>query len=88
MHYDPVTPVDNIFNNIEDLLDYGDMVNCPYPNPQAISKANNILNKTEMFWEPIKSWNCLPPIQKTWIAFKSHFWEAHLELTNTGELTL
>ena len=25
MHYDPVTPVENIFNKIEDLLEYGYM---------------------------------------------------------------
>ena len=25
VHYEPVTPVENIFNNIEDLLKYGDI---------------------------------------------------------------
>ena len=49
MHYDPVTPVDNIFNNIEDLLKYGDMENLPYSHPQEISKAYNILNKNGNF---------------------------------------
>ena len=29
MHYDLVTPVDNIFNNIEDLLEYRDMETVP-----------------------------------------------------------
>ena len=43
MKYGPVTPVDNIFKNIRDLLEYGDMANCPYSHPQAISKAYNIL---------------------------------------------
>ena len=73
MHYDPVTPLYNIFNKIENLLEYGDMENCPYHHPQAISKAYNIINKTGKFRESIKSWNCLPPIQKTWIAFKTLF---------------
>ena len=49
MHYDPVTPFNNILNNIEDLLKYRDMENCPYSQPQAISKAYNILNKTGKF---------------------------------------
>ena len=49
MHYDPVTPIGNIFDNIEDLLEYGDMSNCPYSHPQEISKACNILNKTGNF---------------------------------------
>lgn len=39
MQYDPVTPVDNIFNKAEDFFEYGDMENCPYYHPQAISKA-------------------------------------------------
>ena len=88
MNYDPVTPVKKNFKNIEDLLEYGDVEKCPYSQPQAISKAYNILNKTGKFRESIKSWNRLPPIQKTWIAFKTNFQDSHLELTETGELTL
>ena len=83
MHYDPVNPVENIFNNIEDLLEYGDMVNCPYSHPQEISKAYNILNKTNKFLESIKYWNRLSQTRKTWIAFKTNFREAHIELTKT-----
>ena len=88
MHYDPVTPVDNIFNNIEDLLEYGVMENFPYSHPQEISKAHNILNKTGNFRDSIKSWNRLPPIQKTWIVFKTHSREGHIEVNDTRELTL
>ena len=49
IHYDTVTPVDNIFNKIKDLLKYGYRGNCPYSHPQSISKAYNILNKTIKF---------------------------------------
>ena len=65
MYYYPVTPVKHIFNKVEDLVEYVDMAACPYSHPQAISKAYNILNKTGKFRESIKSWNRLPPIQKT-----------------------
>jgi hypothetical protein len=88
MHYDPVTPVDNIFNKIEDLLEYGDLAHCPFSQPQAIAKAYNLINRTGKFRESIKAWNRLPNVQKTWINFKTHFREAHLELTETGELTM
>ena len=88
MHYEPVTPVNNILKNIEDLLEYEDMEKCPYSHPEAISKSYSILKNTRKFRYSIKSWNRLPPIQKTWIAFKTHFCEAHLELIETGELTL
>ena len=39
MHYYPVTLSDNIFNNIEELLKYGDMEKSSYSHPQAISRA-------------------------------------------------
>ena len=84
MNYDPITPVGNIFNKIEDPLEYGDMEKFPHSHPQNISKAYNILNKSGKFSESIKSWNRPPPIQKTWIALKTHFTEAHQELTKTG----
>ena len=84
MHYDPVTPANNIFKNVRDLIKYGDMENCPYSHPQDISKAYNILNKTGKLLESIKAWNCLPPVHKPWIAFKTHFCETQIEITNTG----
>ena len=64
MHCDPATLFDNIFNKFEYHLKYRDMANCPYLHPQAISKAYNNMNKTGKFLEYIKSWNCLPLIQK------------------------
>ena len=88
MHYYPVTPVNKKFNRVEDLLKYGDMANFPFSRPQAISKAYNIINKTVKLLESINYWNCLAPINKTWIAFKKFFCENHQELTKTGELTL
>ena len=88
MHYDPVTPVDNMFDKIEDLLEYGELAHCPFSDNQAIAIAYNIINKTGKFRESVKAWNRLTLIQKTWIAFKQHFRDAHKDLQETGELTL
>ena len=63
MQYDPVTPVD-FSNKVEDLLKFRYKENFPYSHPQAISNAYNIINKTGKFQDYIKSWNCLPLIQK------------------------
>ena len=52
MHYDPVTLVNNIFNKIEDLLEYEDMENCHYSHPQEIFNAYDIFNSTEKFESP------------------------------------
>ena len=46
MVYDPVTPVDFIFKIIEDMLEYGDLANCPFTQPQAIAKAYSIRENT------------------------------------------
>ena len=73
IHYDPVNPVDNIFNKIENLPKHRDMVGCPYSHPQAIYKAYNILNKTGNFRDSINFWNGLPLIHKMWTAFKNNF---------------
>ena len=52
--YDPTTPIDTIFNAIEDLAEYADMANNEYSENQLISKAYNIINHTRVFRESIK----------------------------------
>jgi hypothetical protein len=86
--YDPVTPVDVVFNKVEDLVEYGEMAQCDFTMPQTINIAYAILNRTTKFRESIKAWNRRPALQKTWIAFKIHFREAHTELQETGELSM
>jgi hypothetical protein len=86
--YDPVTPVDVAFNQVEDLVEYGEMAGCEFTMHQTVNIAYSILNRTMKFHESIKMWNRLPALQQTWIAFKIHFRQAHTELQETGELTM
>jgi hypothetical protein len=86
--YDPSTPVDVVFNQVEDLVEYGEMANCTFTMNQTVNIAYAILNCTTKFKESIKTWNRLPALQRTWIAFKIHFRTAHNELQETGELTM
>jgi hypothetical protein len=79
--------VDVVFNQVEDLVEYGEMANYTYTMAQTISIAYSILNRTTKFSKSIKTWNHLPALQETWIAFKIHF-RAHNELQETGELTM
>ena len=90
MTYDPCTPVDNVFNKVEDMMEYGELAQLDYTERQAVAKAYNILLKTGKFGESIRAWTRLPqdPSARNWINFKDHFRSAHLELTETGELTL
>ena len=88
MTYDPVNPIEQVFNRIEDLLDYGEIARNAYTQIQVIAKAYNILNKTGVFKEYIKTWKRRPTVEKTWINFKTHFRQAHDELQETEDLTL
>ncbi len=46
--FDPLTPVENVFNKVEDLMDYGELAKIPYlQQHQIIFKACNIFNETE-----------------------------------------
>ena len=88
-HYDPVTPIDIVYNKVEDLIEYGELARNPFSQLQTITKAYNIINKTGTFKDGIKAWNRIAdPNLKTWIAFKIHFRTAHDELAETGDLTL
>ena len=88
MTYDPVNPIEQVFNRIEDLVDYGEIASNAYTQNQAISKAYNILNKTGVFKEYIKTWKRRPAVEHTWINFKEHFRQGHDELQETDDLTL
>jgi hypothetical protein len=86
--YDPITPINVVFNAIEDLIEHSEMARCTHTMTQTINIACSILNRTTKFRESIKIWNRLPALHKTWIALKLHFREAHDELQETGELTM
>ena len=88
MTYDPVNPIEQFFNRIEDLVDYGELACNTYTQIQAISKAYNILNKTGVFKDYIKTWKRRPAVEHIWINFKEHFRQGHDELQETDDLTL
>ena len=85
---DVTLPIEIVFNKIEDLLDYGDIAQTPYTQLQAVNKGYNIINKTGIYADYIKTWLRRPPNQRTWMNFKTHFQQAFDELNETGQLTL
>ena len=86
--FDPLTPVENVYNKIEDLMDYGELAAIPYSQHQIIVKAYNIFNSCGVFRDYIKLWNRRPAHEHTWVNFKQHFRDAQKELEETNELTL
>lgn len=88
MQYDPEILIDTVFNQVKELLEYGELCRYLYTQIQTTNIACNIINKTRKFQDYIKTWNWLNPIQQIWINFKTHFCTAHHELKETGELTM
>ncbi len=70
--FDPLTPVENVFNKVEDLMDNGELAKIPYSQHQIIVKAYNIFNACGVFKDYIKSWNRCPANEHTWVNFKNH----------------
>lgn len=71
--YDPLTPIDTLFKEIEDLVDLSGRAHVPMTPAQAVSIGYIILWKTGVLKDSLKIWNQLPAPDKTWIRFKTEF---------------
>ena len=76
IEYDPTTPIDNLFKEIDDLVDLSGRANIPMTPEQSITIAYVILWRTQVLKEYLKTWNSKAPADKTWDAFKTHFRDA------------
>ena len=76
MQYDPQTPIDTFFNQVKNILEYGELDISPYTHIHKNNISYIIINRTRKFQDAIKTWNRMNPIQQNWINFKPIF--AHL----------
>ena len=53
MTYIPRMPIDNVFNAVEDLVEFADLGCLPMTETQTIARAYIIINKTSRFKEAI-----------------------------------
>ena len=87
MTYDPLTPIDHVFTAVQELTDMAAMAGVPFSIPQTINMAYRVINNTRKFGNYINKWNRKPPMEKSWMAFKTFFRQAHEELKETTDLT-
>ena len=85
--YDLMTPLDNVFNAVENLMDFAVAAGIPYSNKQIVTFAYMILLKTGKFGSYIRDWNKKPFNNQTWMNFKTHFRNGLNELMDTTDLT-
>ena len=67
--WDPNTPIDTLFQDIEDLVDLSGRAGVPMTPAQLITTAYVILWKTNVLQDYLKTWNAKADADKTWDKF-------------------
>ena len=78
--WDANTPIEMLFDQIEDAQDFAAAAGQPYSNNQLLTTAYNLVYATGLFFDDCKAWNRLPANQKTMENFKTTFQQAQCEL--------
>ncbi len=74
--YDPSEPIETLYSQLEDAMDYANAGDNAYTANQIVSNAYTLVFNTGMFPEACRDWRKLPAIDKTWTTFKIDFAEA------------
>jgi len=77
--YDVNLPIETLFRQIENAIDYASAGNTPYSPAQVLAIAYQIAFQTGIFADDCREWKRLQPEDKTWPQFKIVFTRAHQE---------
>ena len=77
--YDVNLPIETLFRQIENAIDYASAGNTPYTPAQVLTIAYQILFQTAIFADDCRDWKRQPEAYKTWPQFKIDFTRAHQE---------
>ena len=69
--YDGSTDLEAYFNGIKDCLFMADKAVQPYSVGQILTAASSAIIQSQRFPLAMREWHKLPPIARTWAAFKS-----------------
>ena len=78
--WDANSPIEMLFNQIEDAQDFASAARQPYSNNQLLTMAYNLVYTMGLFFDDCKAWNHLPAHQKTMDNFKTTFQQAQHKL--------
>ena len=71
--WDANSPIEMLFNQIEEVQDFASATGQPYTNNQLLTTAYNLVYAMGLFFDNCKAWNRLPGNQKTMENFKRTF---------------
>ena len=75
--YDSTTPIENLFSQIDESIEYADNGNSPFTNIQVVTNAYILVFNTGQLERACDEWDAKLEADKTWINFKTHFRAAH-----------
>jgi hypothetical protein len=75
--WDPQQPVESLFKQIQDCVDYSEAGGVLIGHPQQINVGYAKIFASGHFMSACRRWNEKHTIEKTWTQFKSHFAAAH-----------
>jgi len=78
--YDASKPIEELFDQIEDAVEYADAANAPYNDTQIVSRAYLLVYKTGLYNEACRDWRKRTLADQTWNNFKTDFTAAHRDL--------
>ena len=78
--WDANTPIEMLFDQIDDSQDFAVAAGQPYMNNQLLTTAYNLVYAMGLFFDDCKAWNRLPTNQKTMDNFKTTFQQAQRKL--------
>ena len=83
--YDVTTPIETLYDQIEQAVDIAEAGHQPYTNAQVLTRTYNLILQTGMFTDACREWRAKPGTEKTWENFKIHFAQAHKDLRQQEE---
>jgi hypothetical protein len=85
--WDPNTPTESMYKQIQTNCDIAEMANQPYSAAQKLSFAYTFVFKTGMYFDACKEWDAKPAADKTWANFKLHLKEEQTHLDRQQRTT-
>jgi hypothetical protein len=85
--YDPNLPIETLFDQIENCIDFAAAGLSPYSTEQVTNNAYQLIFATGMFIDDCKIWKRHDAAYKTWDQFKIDFADSHREFRDARGTT-
>ena len=88
MTFSPRELADTLITENDDLVDIADLTGLAITDCQRVDIGYLVLQQCKPFKNSLRDWNALPPANRTYTNFKTHFCDAQIALHKTGEITV